>query len=249
MNKKILTLLILLRGSLLELWRRQDMWILVMLMGLFGLVALGARFTGSHSPAAATFMLDLGYQLAGIFAHFLTVILAVRQIPNEIENRTLYPLLAKPLDRDTLLMGKWLACVLGGLLVYSLFVVIVELVTPRMETYVFATLLQHLAVQPLSIAWAAGLGILLSLCLPRGLALGGSLLLVFASETLFNWLRDSISLVHALPRFGALNLATRYTDGAGALTAAEFLFLVVYPLLWTLFCLGTARELFRRRAL
>lgn len=249
MKKRDSALALILRGSLLELWRRQDAWILLMLMGMFGFVALGARFSGNNSPAAGTFMLDLGYQLSGIFAHLLTVIVAVRQIPNEIENRTLYPLLAKPLDRDTLLLGKWLACVAGGLLVYALFVIIVEVVTPRLEPYVFATLLQHLAVQPLSIAWAAGLGMLLSLCLPRGLALGGSLLLVFGSESLFNWLRDAIPLVHLLPRFGAVNLVTRYTDGVAALLPADFLLLILYPLLWTLFCVGMARELFRRRAL
>lgn len=249
MKKQPSALTLILRGGLLELWRRQDAWILVMLMGLFGFVALGARLTGEQTPAAGTFMLDLGYQLSGIFAHLLTVILAVRQIPNEIENRTLYPLLAKPLTRDTLLLGKWLTCVAGGLLVYVLFVIIVELVTPRLEPYVFATLVQHLAVQPLSIAWAAGLGMLLSLCLPRGLALGGSLLLVFGSESVFNWLREILPVVHLLPRFGAVNLATRYTDGAAALTSGDFLILMLYPLVWTLFCVGMARELFRRRAL
>jgi ABC-type transport system involved in multi-copper enzyme maturation permease subunit len=238
------------RGCLLELWRRQDVWIFAMLMGIFTLVALTARFSGETTAATGTFMLNLGMSLAVLFSHGLTVLLAVRQFPDEIENRTLYPLLAKPLSRDSLLLGKWLACFLGGMLSLLVFQVIVFVVSPPPQPTMMLMHLQHMISQILSLGWAAALGLFLSLFLPRALALGTSLLLVFASESLFRWMEPRLSwLPNLLPRFGALNLATRVTDGITPLSFSGFSLLLLYALFWTILCLSGSRAILLRRAL
>ncbi len=237
------------RAVFLELWRRQDAWILLLLMGLFSAVALSARLAGLDTPAAATFMLNLGLSLAGIFAHLLTLLIAVRQFPDEIENRTLYPLLAKPLRRETLVLGKLLACAAGGLLVYALFAALAWAATPRLESYEAATLAQHLALQPFSLAATAAIGLAAGLALPRGVSLLTALLLVFAGERLHQFLAPHSLLANLLPRFGALNLVTRYTDGIGPLGAAGWLALWAYALCWLLGASWLAVGLFRRRAL
>jgi ABC-type transport system involved in multi-copper enzyme maturation permease subunit len=237
------------RGVLLELWRRQDAWILLLLMLVFSLIAIGARLTGIHTPAAGTFMLNLGITLAGFFAHLLTILIAVRQFPDEIENRTLYPLLAKPIQRDTLVLGKWFACSLGGLGVFVLFFLIAWFASPHLETYKTTTLLQHLALQSFSIAAAAALALAAGLALPRGLSLTTTLALVFFGERLFQFLVTRSPLAHLLPRFGILNLATRYTDGVPAPAPVEFLALLLYALLWTTLGLTLTRSLFQRRPL
>jgi ABC-type transport system involved in multi-copper enzyme maturation permease subunit len=238
------------RGTLLELWRRQDIWILTLYMGVFTLVALGARFSGESTPADGTFMLNLGMSLAVLFAHGLTALIAVRQFPNEIEHRTLYPLLARPLSRDSMLMGKWLACFSGGVLCFLAFHVTAVVVTPAAEPISRVLHVQHLLAQGLSLAWAAALGIVLSLCLPRALALGSAFLCIFGGETLFRWLVDRIPVLpHLLPRIGALNLATRLTDGIAPLSFLSLLAVVLYALAWTGLCLMAARTLWIRRAL
>lgn len=240
---------LILRGTLLELWRRQDVWILTLLMGVFTVIALGARFTGEATPATGTFMLNLGMSLAVMFSHGLTVLLAARQFPTEIENRTLYPLLAKPLTRDHLLLGKWLACSLGGIATFLAFHMIALLVSPPAEPYAAGMHLQHVLAQFVSIPWAAALAIALSLCLPRALALVTSLLLVFGGEALFRWLENRVFAAHALPRFGAMNLATRVTDGIAPLGGAALFTMLGYGLFWTTLCLLAARTLWIRRAL
>ncbi len=237
------------RGVLTELWRRQDLWILVLLMGVFALVAISARVIGIENPASGTFMLNLGISLSSIFAQMLTLIVSVRQFPDEIEQRTLYPLLAKPLERGTLLLGKWIACTAGGTAVFALFFLIAWLASPHMEAYVPGTLLQHLLLQPLALAWVAALGIACSLSLPRGLSLLASGALVFAGGALCRVLQEKTALAHLLPRLDALNLATRYTDGIAPLPPAAWVAGFLYALLWTVACLGASHLLFRRRPL
>lgn len=237
------------RGTLLELWRRQDVWILTLLMGVFTVIALGARFTGEATPATGTFMLNLGMSLSVLFAHGMTVLIAARQFPTEIENRTLYPLLAKPLTRDNVLIGKWAACSLGGMATFLAFHVIALAVSPPAEPYSAGMHAQHLLAQGVSIPWAAALAIALSLSLPRALGLLCSLLFVFGGDALYRWLENRLVLAHLFPRFGAMNLATRVTDGAPMLGGGELGLLVGYGLIWTALCLLAARNLWIRRAL
>lgn len=241
---------LIIRGSLLELWRRQDVWILTLLMGIFAAVAGTARITGDTSPATGTFMLNLGMSLAVLFAQGLTALIAVRQFPDEIENRTLYPLLAKPLDRDSLLAGKWLACVIGGQIIFLAFHLLTLAVSPASEPIHGVLHVQHLMVQLASLYWTAALGILLSLLLPRALALCITLLLVFGGNGLFHSVVNEMSVLpHFLPRFGALNLTTRLTDGIVPLAPAEMGILLLYLVGWTVLCLSLGRSAWTRRAL
>jgi len=238
------------KSTLLEVQRRQDVWVLSMFMALFAVVALGARLSGDTTPATGTFMLNLGMSLAVFFAHALTVLLSVRQFPNEIEHRTVYPLLAKPLSRDSLLVGKWLACWMGGILTFLAFHLVALGVSPPAQPISGILHLQHLLVQVVSLAWAAGLGIACSLCLPRGLALGSTLICVYTGEALFRWLEDRLAIVaYVLPRFGSLNLATRLTDGIPPLGLLGMGGLLVYGSLWTLMSLALARRFWIWRSL
>jgi ABC-type transport system involved in multi-copper enzyme maturation permease subunit len=219
-------------------------------MGVFTIVALGARVSGDATPIMGTFMLNLGMSMAVIFAHGLTALISNRQFPDEIENRTLYPLLAKPLSRDSLLAGKWLACVAGGLLTFLAFHLIALLVSPAPEPYSHMLHVQHLFAQILSISWVAALGIALSLCLPRILALVFTLLLTFGSEACFHLLHGPWPIVaHMLPRFGAMNLTTRLTDGIDPLAFTDLLALFIYAAVWIILCLSAAHALWTRRAL
>ena len=237
------------RTVLLEFWRRQDFWILLFLMGVFALVVVSARLLGIESPQAGTLMLNMGLTLAGVFAHGLVVVLASRQFPKEVENRTLYPLLARPLERADLWFGKWQACVFCAGGAYVALFLIAWLAAPHLELVSGGTLLQHLLLLPLSLAWAGAFAMALSLCLPGGLAVTISLITVFFGETFFQWGHSYIAGLHLLPRFGALNLVTRYTDGIAPLSLAEWGGAAMYAGLWTLLSVMLGLVLLGRRAL
>ena len=65
----------------------------------------------------------------------IAIVTTARQIPAEKENRTIFPLLAKPVTRAQLIMGKflgcWLACGLALLVFYVFFGLIIALREPQ----------------------------------------------------------------------------------------------------------------------
>ena len=87
------------RSVWLEILRREEHLAIFILMGLYLLTAIGARLTGGATPEAVALMLNMGLWLSGALAAVLIIVNGARLIPNEIEAKTLYPLLAKPVRR------------------------------------------------------------------------------------------------------------------------------------------------------
>lgn len=246
-------------GVFIELIRRKDAYVLFFLMLIFLAAMLAVNLVGIDQAATGTFLLNLGMTLAVHAAHILTLLLAARQIPDEIENRTLYPLLAKPITRDTLLAGKWLACAVCGTLVLGVLLSLGWIPAPRLEAYSAATLLQALCLLPLSLAMLAALALCLSLAMPRAVALLLAGSLYFAGPSLFEMIRQHAVTREALrpvtwltaylPDFSKLNLVTRYTDGVGPLAAPEFLGLAAYAAVFAVLLLFLSARMFRQRPL
>ncbi len=249
MSQKGQQLKLLLRAGLLELARRQGIQVLCLLMSLYLLIALGARSVGERSLEADSFMLNLGLTLSVSLGLILAALTGLRQMPDDIENRSIYPLLARPLDRDTLLSGRFLSAALSGISVTLIFLLLTLIVSPTPSIMNRGMLIQYLLLQPLAIAWAAAFALLLGLCLPRALATLSCLGLIFGGEFLFRILPDLFIFKHLIPRFGSLQLATRVTSGATALSPAEWIPLLLYPAVWLCICHFSCRSVFRRKAL
>lgn len=236
------------RAALIDASRRKD----AAVMGIFGvcflLFLVAARFVGIEDAATGTFLLNLSLTTVTGLSHLLTCIIAARQLPDEFENRTLYPLLARPLHRSDVLLGKWSAAVLMGLLAFVVLLIPVFLLAPRMESYNTGTLLQLLTLQPAALMLTAAIPMLCALFLPRGLALFSALLWIFGAGMLPR-------LISAIPRWrwlpdpGHFNLVLRYTDGIHPLPPHEWIFLLLAALLWTVGLLALATRIFQRRAL
>jgi ABC-type transport system involved in multi-copper enzyme maturation permease subunit len=247
------------RGVFLELTRRRDVYVLLLLMGVFLVATVAVTVVGIENPSTGTFLLNLGMTIAIYAAHGMTVLVMARQIPDEIEQRTLYPLLAKPLERDTLLIGKWAACAGCGALVLGVLLVMGWAPVPRMENYHPGALAQALLLLPLSLGLAASMALLLSLAVPRAFALligaavyfgGGHITGLLEQRAQADaWLRPFVWLARYLPDFSKLNLVTRYTDGIDPLAAGPFLGLCLYAMVFTAAFLVLSTWLFRRRPL
>lgn len=247
------------KSVFIQLVRRQEFYVLFILMGIFLMGALAVSMAGIESAATATFLVNLGMTLSYYAAHVLTLILAGRQIPDEIERRTLYPLLAKPVDRSTVLLGKWAASTLSGIAVFLVLLLIGWLPVPKMESYAFGLLLQTIVLQCVSLAMIAAMAILFSLVLPRAVTLILLVLLFVFGDNAIGFLRARFigsSLDGAarwvsayIPDFSRLNSITRYTDGIAPLTIPELLGLILYGAIITALCILLAMWLFRRREL
>ena len=236
------------RAALLDLRRRRDFAVAGGLLGVLALLLAGGRAMGVEDPATGTFLLNLGLSLAAGTAQVLTLLLAARQFPEEVENRTLYPLLARPVGRTEILLGKWGGCLLAGAGMYAVMVLAVFLLVPRLEFYDPRTGVQMVVLQGLGLATVASWSMAISLVLPRGPAMLVSGVLVFAAGPVMRW-GSGICPVRLLPEPARLNLVLRYTDGMGPLSLGELLLLVASAALWILLGLAAGSWLLRRKAL
>jgi ABC-type transport system involved in multi-copper enzyme maturation permease subunit len=109
-----------------ELYRRKDFYVLFVLTALITLLLGAVNFF--NDDRIVRHLKEICLLLIWISSLVIALTTAARQIPAERENRTIYPLLAKPVSRQQLILGKflgcWLACGLALALFYFFFGVI-----------------------------------------------------------------------------------------------------------------------------
>lgn len=250
---------LVLRAVLLEMLRRREFYVLLLLMGLFLIGALVVRFVGVENASTATFLMNLGLTVATFSAKLLTLLTAARQFPDELEQRTLYPLLAKPLTRGEYLVGKWAAAALTGSIVLLLLLLLAWAPVPQLESYSAGTFIQMLLLQVLSLGMISAFAILLSLFVPKLLTvvllavwitLGGNLLELIKSRFGNHTAGAAIRwMTGYLPDFSHIDLVLRYTDGLPPLSLPQFVARAVYAVVFTIFGLALANWLLVRRPL
>ena len=106
-----------------ELYRRKDFYVLFVLTVIICLIMGSVNFF--NDDKIVRYLKEICLLCIWICSLVIAITTTARQIPSERENRTLFPLLAKPLTRTELLLGKflgcWLACGLVLVCFYTFF--------------------------------------------------------------------------------------------------------------------------------
>ena len=109
-----------------ELYRRKDFYVLFILTALITLLMGSVTFF--HDAKIARYLKEICLLLVWISALVIAIGAGARQLPAERENRTIFPLLAKPVTRWQVVLGKffgcWAACGLALVLFYVFFGII-----------------------------------------------------------------------------------------------------------------------------
>jgi ABC-type transport system involved in multi-copper enzyme maturation permease subunit len=250
----------LVKLSLLELWRRNDMFALLVL-ALVLLVPLSlARPFGAAGASRyfdeAALLLVWGYSL------FISLGIGGRLFTSEFANRTVYPLLAKPVSRGELLVGKYLGAVVASwsalVFFYALWAVSLVL---RGGDFLTACFLQAFVLHALFVALAVAAAVM-----------GAFLLTPSASMTLLSILfpamfffgrrlpdyAESVSvvlrgLVYAFycvaPHPEFFDMRQRLVHGWGGVEVGVFLAVVGYGIVYSALLLLGARFLLNRKRL
>jgi Cu-processing system permease protein len=114
-----------------EMYRRKDFYVLFVLTALITLVAGSVSFF--NDPKIVRYLKDLCLLLIWISALVVTIGTTARQIPAERENRTIFPLLAKPVTRGQVIAGKFTGCWFATGLALVLFYLFFGVVTGSRE--------------------------------------------------------------------------------------------------------------------
>src|SRR5690242_18642016 len=109
-----------------ELYRRKDFYVLFLLTAFITLLLGSVKFFNDEH--IVRYVKEICLLLIWVSSLVIAIVTTARQIPAEKENRTLFPLLAKPVSRAQVVAGKfagcWLACALVLIVFYVFFVVI-----------------------------------------------------------------------------------------------------------------------------
>lgn len=172
---------------LLEAWRRREVYVLV---GVTVAFILSLRFLHFFDmPDLSKFYREISLKIMNITTAFLVILLAARQLPREFQNRTIYPLLAKPVSRLEFFIGKYLGVLAAGVFCYGLFMGFFLVGSLTLSRPVHAGLFaEAVYLQVLSIALVAALTFLLSMVLNMDAAIAVAGILYLASQILMNLL-------------------------------------------------------------
>lgn len=109
-----------------ELYRRKDFYVLFILTVLITALAGSANFF--NDARIVGWLKELSLTLIWLASLVIAINTAARQIPAERESRTIFPLLAKPVTRADVMVGKFLGCWLACGLALTVFYVFFGLV-------------------------------------------------------------------------------------------------------------------------
>jgi ABC-type transport system involved in multi-copper enzyme maturation permease subunit len=110
-----------------EIYRRKDFYVLFILTVAITSAMWATNFF--HDTQIIRFIKEICLALIWVSALVISITTAARQIPSERESRTIFPLLAKPITRWQVLLGKFFGCWLAAgvaLLVFYIFFALVS---------------------------------------------------------------------------------------------------------------------------
>jgi ABC-type transport system involved in multi-copper enzyme maturation permease subunit len=114
-----------------EMYRRKDFYVLFVLTALITLVMGSVTFFNQDN--IVRYLKEICLFLIWGASLVITITTAARQIPAEREQRTLFPLLAKPVTRNQFVIGKFFGCWFASGLALVLFYVFFGVVAGAKE--------------------------------------------------------------------------------------------------------------------
>ena len=105
-----------------EVYRKKDFYAFFILLVILLLILLNETFF--EMPGISRFLKDIGFSFLWLFSLIIAITFSARQLPNELTTLTIHPLLAKPISRWQMLLGKFLASSLAAIFSFTVFYIV-----------------------------------------------------------------------------------------------------------------------------
>ena len=247
-------------GTLLESLRRKDIYVLLIL----SLVIIGGAgsMTFFSLGGMDKFLKDIGLTVINACVIVLAVMATARQIPTELENRTIYPLLAKPMSRAEFLTGKFGGALLLSLIVLILFSLEFLIAVRIIGGTVGVVFIQYVYCRFLSLMFIVALTLTLSIVVHYGANVTISLILTFCaslfsrSVTMFYHQFESSSpltaklikwIYYFIPHFDLFDLSKKVVHNWEPVPSQALIYLTVYALMYSIALMIIGYFIFRRK--
>ncbi len=226
-----------------EMIRRKDLYVLLILLVTLLFVLLSLNIFGLGS--AVRYVLDVGLLFAWVFSIVLSVSIAARQLPQEESRGTIYPLLAKPITRWELIVGKWIGSwTAAGCATLLFYAVVLLVIAMRGGAFDKICLVQSVLLHFGVLACISALSILVSTRMSYGAAASMAYVVTAASFVLSPRLPELIVyekgfsstvmlvLYYALPHFELFDTRLRLVHDWGPAPWPTVIAVLVYGVLW-----------------
>ena len=253
--------LLIARTVWLEFLRRKDFYVILILVGLFVVGILVVHIIGVENPQTARFLMSFGLLLSYALAAILTAATAARQLPDEIEKRTIQPLLAKPVSRSEVVMGKSLAVSAIACTSLIIFLLVSWLPAPKLPDQHLSAFAQMTVLRLVSLCLLGIFTIVLSLYMPAIVAVLITLTTFFAASMIVDFLKQVVGnfwrfggklverALAIIPDFSVFEHSQRYVQGASPLSGGALAAIVAYGAVFAAFFYVLTVLSFKRRSL
>ena len=242
----------------LEMLRRKDLYVLCILLAAMLLFLVSVDVFGISG--IKRYVVDVGLLLAWVFGWILAVNVSTRQLPREEHQGTIFSLLAKPISRAELIVGKWLgAWTLTGGALTSFYLALALVTLLRGGTLDAAAYTQAWLLHLMALAIVTSMGFLLSARMHQDAAaaltfvLSGGAFLMLPNVPQLMADGEGVSTVvmmsfyYAMPHFECFDMRQRIVHEWGAADGRIVLGVAVYGAVWTVLLLLLAWLAYRRK--
>lgn len=236
---------ILAAGVLKELARRKDLYLILGLLLIILAYAASLSFGGETN--FQRYFKELGISFTYIFSVIIAVTFASRQIPQEVETRSIYHLLARPVSRLEFILGKYLGVLFVSAASFLLFyaVYIASLFLRKDFSTPPALFLEGFILHICLLSFFSALTIFLSLYLSAASNAVISLMLYFGT----NWFGAAFPEYIYLPHPELFDIRDKIIHSWDPVPVWVVGFLIIYAGVYTALFLLSGYAVFRRRNL
>ena len=247
---------------LIEAVRRKEVYVLVLLSCV--LIAAVTAIDFFNLEGLTKFYREFALKVMSASTAAATIILACRQLPRELEMKTVYPLLARPLSRSRILLGKFLGVWLASIFCMGLFSIIYAIGVTYLDGELYWGLFsQYVSLQLILMLLLGAFGFVMSMVCTAEASITLGLMLYLLGTTLssmINFMYDVSStaaqwafviLTYLIPQLSLFDLSekTVHAEVWDPLSAVTVLQLTVYALAYILLFMTMAIVLFRKRSI
>jgi Cu-processing system permease protein len=227
---------ILAKGVIKELLRRQDFYLIFAL--LLVIISYSATISFGGETGFMRYFKEIGISLVYIFSVVIAVTFAGRQLSQEIEAKTIYPILAHPVSRGQFIAGKFLGVLIIAAISFTLYygAFIISILMRKDFSTPWPLYVEGYILQLCMLSFFIALAILLSLFLSAAANIGITLILYFA----FTWFGASIPGYIFLPHPELFDIKEKIIHSWDVVPVWAMSFLVSYAAIYTaiFLCLG-----------
>ncbi len=246
--------------SINELIRKKDFYVLfIFMLVMLGFLSIQNFF---DIEGITRYVRDFGYTLVMLFSFIIAVTFSAKQIPEEIERKTIYPLLAKPVSRFNLVAGKFLGGIIVStasfLLYYGLFA---AFYLSGGESISVVLLIQGFIFGILFLCMVCALAVFFSNFLTVSANVSISIILYFVMISFSDQFRQAILysekplsvslgfIYYILPHLDFYDLRIRLAHSWDPLAIWVIAAVVTYTVCYCLFLLYISGKMFQRKQL